>query len=140
MFPSPVGFGFYEDAIRFIGILALLAVLGDIYSFYIFYINGENWWKAVIRILDLITVVVPPSLPCAMTVGTVYSQSRLKKQNIFCISPARINVTGKIKVCCFDKTGTLTEEGLDFWGLMKADDLTGKGAVFFEGSGVLDKL
>ena len=50
------------------------------------------------RILDLITVVVPPSLPCAMTVGTVYSQSRLKEKNIFCISPARINVAGKIKV------------------------------------------
>lgn len=78
------------------------------------------------RILDLITVVVPPSLPCAMTVGTVYSQSRLKKRNIFCISPARINVAGKIKVCCFDKTGTLTEEGLDFWGVMKADDMSGK--------------
>jgi cation-transporting ATPase 13A2 len=78
------------------------------------------------RILDLITVVVPPSLPCAMTVGTVYSQSRLKAKNIFCISPARINVAGKIKVCCFDKTGTLTEEGLDFWGVLKGNDLSGK--------------
>ena len=103
MFPSPVGFRFYEDAIRFIGVLAILAAFGDIYSFYIFYINGENWWKAIMRILDLITVVVPPSLPCAMTVGTVYSQSRLKEKNIFCISPARINVAGKIKVIlCFD--------------------------------------
>lgn len=45
MFPSPVGFGFYEDAIRFIGLLAILAALGDIYSFYIFYVNQENWWK-----------------------------------------------------------------------------------------------
>ena len=32
MFPSPVGFRFYEDAIRFIGVLAILAALGDIYS------------------------------------------------------------------------------------------------------------
>ena len=41
------------------------------------------------------------------------AQARLKKQGIFCISPARINVCGKLKLVCFDKTGTLTEEGLD---------------------------
>ena len=77
------------------------------------------------RILDLITVVVPPSLPAAMTIGTVYSQARLIKKKIFCISPPRINVAGKTKICCFDKTGTLTEEGLDFWGILKGMDLGG---------------
>ena len=45
------------------------------------------------------------------------------KKKIFCISPPRINVAGKTKICCFDKTGTLTEEGLDFWGLLRGDDL-----------------
>jgi len=35
--------------------------------------------------LDLITVVVPPALPAAMTVGRMYAQSRLEKENIFCI-------------------------------------------------------
>jgi magnesium-transporting ATPase (P-type) len=64
--------------------------------------------------LDILTIVVPPALPAAMTVGTVYAQTRLKSKSIFCTSPPRINFGGKVKLVCFDKTGTLTEEGLDF--------------------------
>lgn len=66
------------------------------------------WFQAnikdiIVRTLDIITIVVPPALPAAMTVGTVYSQSRLKAKKIFCISPPRINVCGKVKLACFDK-------------------------------------
>ena len=57
----------------------------------------------MLRALDIITIVVPPALPAAMTVGTVYAQNRLKVANIFCISPPRINVCGKLKLFCFDK-------------------------------------
>lgn len=42
---------------------------------------------------------------------------RLKKKSIFCISPPKINVSGKVNIMCFDKTGTLTEEGLDTLGV-----------------------
>ena len=57
------------------------------------------------RVLDIVTIVVPPALPAAMTVGMVYAQSRLKKAGIFCISPPRINLCGKLKLFCFDKVG-----------------------------------
>jgi cation-transporting ATPase 13A3/4/5 len=57
----------------------------------------------LLRTLDIITIVVPPALPAAMTAGTVYSQNRLKKLGILCISPPRINICGKIKLVCFDK-------------------------------------
>lgn len=60
-------------------------------------------YKIILRALDIITIIVPPALPAAMTVGTVYAQTRLKKQGIFCISPPRINVCGKLKLICFDK-------------------------------------
>jgi len=73
------------------------------------------------RALDIITIVVPPALPAAMTVGTVYAQNRLKKKQIYCISPPRINISGKLKLVCFDKTGTLTEDGLDLWGVLEVD-------------------
>ena len=63
--------------------------------------------KVILRALDIITVVVPPALPAAMTVGTVYAQNRLKKAGIFCISPPRINVCGKLKLICFDKVDTV---------------------------------
>jgi len=75
----------------------------------------SSWHVVLIRALDIVTIVVPPALPAAMTIGTAYAQSRLKKKLIFCISPQKINVSGKLKLCAFDKTGTLTEEGLDFW-------------------------
>lgn len=61
--------------------------------------------EIIVTALDVVTIIVPPALPAAMTVGTVYAQSRLKKQKIFCISPPRINVSGKIKMMCFDKVG-----------------------------------
>ena len=57
----------------------------------------------LLRTLDIITIVVPPALPAALTVGTVYAQNRLKKAGIFCISPPRINVCGKISCVVFDK-------------------------------------
>ena len=71
----------------------------------------------MIRALDLITVVVPPALPATLSIGTSFAIGRLRKLGIFCISPSRVNVGGKINVCCFDKTGTLTEDGLDILGV-----------------------
>jgi cation-transporting ATPase 13A3/4/5 len=51
-----------------------------------------------------------------MTVGTLFALARLKKKRIFCISPPRVNVAGRVNMIVFDKTGTLTEEGLQVFG------------------------
>lgn len=80
-----------------------------------------KWQTIVIRALDLITVVVPPALPATLSIGTSFAIARLKKSGIYCISPSRINIAGKINVCCFDKTGTLTEDGLDILGVRPLD-------------------
>ncbi|XP_065319857.1 polyamine-transporting ATPase 13A3-like isoform X2 [Gordionus sp. m RMFG-2023] len=119
--PNPLGFEFYKDSLKFVCVLACLAGMGMIYSAYILYLRKATISKLIMRTLDVVTIVVPPSLPAAMTVGTVYSQNRLKKSSIFCISPPRINVCGKIDLACFDKTGTLTEDGLDFYGVLPND-------------------
>ncbi|XP_070560588.1 polyamine-transporting ATPase 13A3-like isoform X2 [Ptychodera flava] len=118
LYPKPMGFRFYTDAMKFIGVLTVLALLGLTYSLTIFILNGVPIKDIIFKGLDIFTIAVPPALPAAMTVGTVYAQSRLKKQGIFCISPPRINVCGKIKLVCFDKTGTLTEDGMDLWGVV----------------------
>ncbi|KAH9508704.1 hypothetical protein Btru_049665, partial [Bulinus truncatus] len=122
LFPKPLDFKFYRDALRFILFLGAVAILGMAYSLYTYIINEESWDRTVIRVLDIVTIIVPPALPAAMTVGTVYAQSRLKKSKIFCISPPRINFCGRINVFCFDKTGTLTEDGLDMWGVVPVDN------------------
>ncbi|KAG1696656.1 putative cation-transporting ATPase W08D2.5 [Nymphon striatum] len=118
MFPKPVDFKFSEDASKFIMVLASIAVCGFIYTVFLMKKRGEDVGLITKRALDLITIVVPPALPAAMTVGIIYAQSRLKRQNIFCISPRSINISGAINCVCFDKTGTLTEEGLDVLGVV----------------------
>lgn len=49
-----------------------------------------------------------------LTVGQIKSSIRLGFRRIFTLNPARIAVSGKIRLFCFDKTGTLTRPGLDF--------------------------
>ncbi|KAJ2761070.1 hypothetical protein IWQ56_005338, partial [Coemansia nantahalensis] len=56
-----------------------------------------------------------------MSIGVSFALSRLRGRQIYCISPTRINVCGKLNVMCFDKTGTLTEEGLDVLGVQPVD-------------------
>ncbi|XP_032564727.1 cation-transporting ATPase 13A2 isoform X3 [Chiroxiphia lanceolata] len=122
LYPKPVSFKFYKDAVKFVLFLAVLAFVGTLYSILILVRNQVPMGQIIIRALDLVTVIVPPALPAAMTVGTIYAQNRLKKQGIFCISPPRINLCGKIRLVCFDKTGTLTEEGLDVWGVVPLEN------------------
>uniref|UniRef100_A0A8D1UN50 Polyamine-transporting ATPase 13A2 n=1 Tax=Sus scrofa TaxID=9823 RepID=A0A8D1UN50_PIG len=101
-----------------LAVVTQTALLGTIYSIFILHRNRVPLNEIVIRALDLVTVVVPPALPAAMTVCTLYAQSRLRSQGIFCIHPPRINLGGKLRLVCFDKTGTLTEDGLDVMGVV----------------------
>ncbi|KAJ7178426.1 hypothetical protein C8R43DRAFT_973384 [Mycena crocata] len=121
LYPKPIGFKFYRDSVRFIGVLAGIAGLGFCFSAVQFVRIGLKWHTIVIRALDLITVVVPPALPATLSIGTSFAIGRLRRNGIFCISPSRVNVGGKVNVCCFDKTGTLTEDGLDILGVRALD-------------------
>ena len=117
LFPKPSGFKFYRDSFRYISVMAGVAGIGFIASLVNFIRLELAWHLIIVRALDLITIVVPPALPATLTIGTSFALSRLKKKQIFCISPQRVNVGGKLDIICFDKTGTLTEDGLDVLGL-----------------------
>ncbi|KAJ6594005.1 Ca-transporting ATPase [Mycena capillaripes] len=121
LYPKPIGFKFYRDSVRFIGVLAGIAGLGFCFSAVQFVRIGLKWHTIVIRALDLITVVVPPALPATLSIGTSFAIGRLRRNGIYCISPSRVNIGGKVNVCCFDKTGTLTEDGLDILGVRALD-------------------
>ncbi|XP_050438622.1 polyamine-transporting ATPase 13A3-like isoform X2 [Adelges cooleyi] len=118
MFPKEMDFEFYQDSIKFVMIMFVVATLGMGYCAYLYMKRQASAQYIVIRSLDIYTVVVPPALPAAMTIGIVHSLQRLKNQRIYCTCQSRINVSGKIKLVCFDKTGTLTEDGLDFSGVL----------------------
>lgn len=101
--------------------MRLFFVTAAIFGFLVSSINfirlGIDSTTMILRALDLITIVVPPALPATLSIGTSFAISRLKKVGIFCISPPRVNIGGKIDCMCFDKTGTLTEDGLDIHGI-----------------------
>uniref|UniRef100_A0A8C2TRU1 Cation-transporting ATPase n=1 Tax=Coturnix japonica TaxID=93934 RepID=A0A8C2TRU1_COTJA len=121
LYPKPMNFKLYRDALRFLMCLIALATIGMIYTVCVFALNGEEAGEVVKKALDVVTIAVPPALPAALTTGIIYTQRRLKKKGIFCISPQRINMCGQLNLICFDKTGTLTEDGLDLWGLLPSE-------------------
>ncbi|XP_074260827.1 putative cation-transporting ATPase 13A4 isoform X2 [Saimiri boliviensis] len=121
LYPKPMNFKLYRDAIRFLLCLVGTATIGMIYTLCVYVLSGEPPEEVVKKALDVITIAVPPALPAALTTGIIYAQRRLKKRGIFCISPQRINVCGQLNLVCFDKTGTLTRDGLDLWGVVSCD-------------------
>ncbi|XP_060054479.1 probable cation-transporting ATPase 13A4 isoform X3 [Erinaceus europaeus] len=118
LYPKPMNFKLYRDAIRFLLCLVGTATVGMIYTLCVYVLSGEAPEEVVKKALDVITIAVPPALPAALTTGIIYAQRRLKKKGIFCISPQRINICGQLNLLCFDKTGTLTRDGLDLWGVV----------------------
>ncbi|XP_015114846.1 probable cation-transporting ATPase 13A3 isoform X1 [Diachasma alloeum] len=122
MYPPPVDFKFEQDSYKFVELLACIASIGVIYTTITKALRGVAPGHIALEALDLITIVVPPALPAAMTVGRLVAQNRLEKKRIYCTSPRAINVSGSIDCICFDKTGTLTEDGLDMWGVVPAVD------------------
>lgn len=117
VFPKPTNFKFYRDSFKYIGFMTVVALLGFSISCIRFIRIGLDKKTMIFRALDIITVVVPPALPATLTIGTNFALGRLKSKNIFCISPTKVNVGGKLDVIAFDKTGTLTEDGLDILGV-----------------------
>ena len=116
LYPKDIKFRFYSDGLKFVGIMAILACLVILGTIPLQYSLEVPTGIIIDRSLDLITVTVPPALPAAMSCGIVFAINRLKKLDIFCISPPRINMAGQITTFVFDKTGTLTEEGLSVLG------------------------
>ena len=97
----------------FRGALSIIALAGMIYTLIVKLERNTEIGEIILRVLAVVTTVVPPALPSALTACLVYAQDRLKKKDIYCISPNAINLCGTLNTFVFDKTGTLTEDGLD---------------------------
>lgn len=102
--------------------MALLSIIGFFATVPLMIAAGTDIGNLIDRSLDLLTICVPPALPAAMTCGVVFSIQRLKKHKIFCISPTRVNVAGRVTTFVFDKTGTITEDSLSVLGCRAAQD------------------
>lgn len=117
LFPKPNRFKFHSDSIKFIGILTLIALLGFLISLDTLISQRVGNLGLFFCSADLITIAVPPALPLAMSAGTAFAISRMRKKGIFCISPPAVNAAGRLSIICFDKTGTLTEDSMKLKGV-----------------------
>lgn len=122
LYPPPADFKFDQDSYKFIWVLATIGLIGFVYTVWSKMSRGIQLTDVFVKGFDLFTIIIPPALPGAMTVGKIYALSRLKKEKISCINSRVINVSGSLNCVCFDKTGTLTEDGLDMWGVIPIRD------------------
>ena len=122
MYPKKVEFSFNRDTYFFIlgSFLVFLVLMGITIPRMIHL--GHTGRSIMFKELDLLVCAIPPSLPAVLTSCTVFAMKWLKKKQIFCVSPQRVPVCGRITSVVFDKTGTLTCEGLSFKGFKPTED------------------
>lgn len=117
LFPPPLDFQFHSDFLKSIYVFLSLGLIGMAYSLYMWISNGGTIQECLLNSLDILTFVVPPILPAALTANNAFAQKRLQKMGIFCLHSKHICLCGGIDVVAFDKTGTLTEGNLDLAGV-----------------------
>ena len=59
--------------------------------------------EILLNSLDILTFVVPPILPAALTANNAFAQKRLQKKGIFCLHSKHICLCGGIDIVAFDK-------------------------------------
>ena len=63
--------------------------------------------ECLLNSLDILTFVVPPILPAALTANNAFAQKRLQKEGIFCLHSKHICLCGGIDIVAFDKVSNL---------------------------------
>jgi cation-transporting P-type ATPase 13A2 len=63
LYPKSSHFSLYSDSLKFVAFMSMFAFLGVIYSSIVLYLQNATLWDRVIKVLDVITIAVPPSLP-----------------------------------------------------------------------------
>ena len=107
LFPYQLENKFQRESTKFLYFLFVVSIV----SYIILCIKLFPVVKNIVLIkrgLDVITITVPPTLPISMIIGIVYAVDKLKKKEIYSISPNQIIEGGLLVIMCFDKTGTLT--------------------------------
>ncbi len=62
--------------------------------------------EILLNSLDILTFVVPPILPAALTANNAFAQKRLQKEGIYCLHSKHICLCGGIDIVAFDKVVT----------------------------------
>ena len=106
LYPKPSTFKFEQQSYKFIASLFSVALIGFALTIWQLKRRDAEDKTILIRACDLVTIVVPPTLPLALSVGTNFALATLKRMKVFCISPSRINMAGKVRLMGFDKASS----------------------------------
>ncbi|OQS53888.1 PDR2 [Ecytonucleospora hepatopenaei] len=98
-----------KEALKFVFILTCISILA---SFLTFFYSKKKGYDLFLDILILFTNSIPFELPMEMGMALQMASRSLFTKKIFCLEPHKIQLAGKLDVCCFDKTGTLTETNI----------------------------
>jgi len=123
MLINQAAFSFYIDAIKFLAVMLLIGLI--CVGITVKPMMDQNFAPADmwLRLLDIITIAVPPALPAALSSSVLFSLSRLKKKQIFCRAPPKVLVAGRVNTMVFDKTGTLTEESIEGFIMRRSPEM-----------------
>ena len=127
-YPKPIDSEFNRHAMRFLLFLAVLSLLALGYSLYMlvslfltpllisklfqFILHSIPLWQIsqkaglrqiIIHTLSLFTIIIPPMLSAAMTIGIFFAQRRLLAKRIFCTSPQAITRDVSVNLFAVDK-------------------------------------
>ena len=108
---------FNEDKKKFILILFLYSFFGIIITLKFLINRNLKKYEILLKLLDIITIIVPPIFPICINLGINNSIKRLKKQNIKCLNKEKINISGTIDTICFEPTDILCEDNIYFGGI-----------------------
>ncbi|NXP64436.1 AT132 ATPase, partial [Chloropsis cyanopogon] len=118
LYPKPVSFKFYKDAVKFVLFLAILALVGTLYSILILVRNQVGLSPTHTRYSILILIVVRNQVGPS-PIHTLYSILILiLVRNQVGPSPIHTLYSILILILVRNQTGTLTQEGLDVWGVV----------------------
>ena len=67
--------------------------------------------EILLNSLDILTFVVPPILPAALTANNAFAQKRLQKKGIYCLHSKHICLCGGIDIVAFDKVICSRDDG-----------------------------
>lgn len=138
LFPKKSNFNFYRENLTFFIFITLIGLLAiSLFSYFFVKDNQklepdkrESWTNLLVTIFDVLFIVLPPTLPISLTVGTFYYQYSLNQRKIRCSDEYRLIAAGRVNKIILDKTGTLTKEDLELYGYRTT--IKKKGEIVFD--------
>lgn len=125
MYPKRMNFKHDRESDKFLLALLILSLF-LVFSYYTYSFclidSPFDTWTITIFGIDILLTSLPPGLPLCLLIGISFAVKKLKKKNIYCLSPFLMNAAGRVKTFCFDKTGTLTGSSMEFAGVSIIED------------------